>query len=304
MSVNIPTHYVQEYSTNIQLLLQQRGTKLRSFVMSGNHVGKQVSPVDQFGAVEMQAVTTRFGAMGRVDAPTDRRWVAPLDFDLPQLIDSFDKLRLLTDPESSYVTNAVYAAGRKMDDLIIDALFADALTGEQGGTTTSFGSTLTSSGGQNVSVLHGAASATGLTVAKLREAKKTLMANEVDLEMDPLLCVVTAEQHDNLLAEAQVISTDFNDRPVLVDGKIQRFLGINFVHSERLDTGTDDDAGTSRMVPVFARSGMYLGIWNDIMTDISQRKDLQGLPWQAYVTMTANATRLEEEKVVRVWCRE
>lgn len=305
MSVNLPNHYVQQYSTNIQLLLQQKGSKLRNLIMSGSHVGKQASPVDQIGAVEMQAVTTRFGDMGRVDAPTDRRWVYPSDFDLPQLIDSFDKLRLLTDPESSYVVNAVMAAGRKMDDLVIDALFADAKTGEQGGTTTSFGTTTTATaGGLNVAVAHGAAAASGLTVAKLREAKRALMSHEVDVDTDPLVCLVTAQQHDNLLAEAQVISTDFNDRPVLVDGKITRFLGINFVHTERLDTGTDDAAGTSRMVPVFAKSGMYLGLWNDIETDISQRKDLQGLPWQAYVTMTAGATRLEEKKTIRVWCRE
>ena len=53
MSVNIPTHYVQQYSTNVQLLLQQKGSRLRQAVMSGQHVGKQASPVDQFGKVEI-----------------------------------------------------------------------------------------------------------------------------------------------------------------------------------------------------------------------------------------------------------
>lgn len=294
MSVNLPNHYVMQFATNIQLLLQQKGSKLRQLVMTGSHVGKQASPVDQIGQIAMQPVTTRFAAMGRVDAPVDRRWVYPSDFDLPQLIDTFDKLRLLIDPSSSYVQNAVYAAGRQMDDLIIDAFFGTAKTGEQGGTSTTFPAA------QQVAVNHGAASNTGLTVAKLREGKKILMAAEVDLDSDPLTCVVTAEQHDNLLAEAQVISTDFNDRPVLVDGKISRFLGINFVHCERLDV----DGSSYRRVPLFAKSGMYLGLWDDVKTDISQRKDLQGLPWQAYVTMTAGATRLEEKKIVEIKCVE
>lgn len=304
MSVNLPTHYVQQYSTNIQLLLQQKQSKLRGKVMSGSHVGKQASPVDQFGSIAMQPVTNRFAPMGRVDASTDRRWVFPSDFDLPQLIDSFDKLRLLTDPNSAYVTNAHQAANRQFDDLIIDALFADAKTGEAGGSTAQFGTTLTSSAGRNVAVAHEAAAATGLTVAKLREAKRQLMANQVDLESDPITAVVTAKQHDDLLKEAQIVSLDFNDRPVLVEGLVVRFLGIDIVHCERLDTGTDDATGTSRMVPVFAKSGMYLGIWNDITTDIAQRKDLQGLPWQSYVYLTAGATRLEENKTIRVWCRE
>lgn len=304
MSVNLPTHYVSQFSSNVQLLLQQKQSKLRGLVMSGSHVGKQASPVDQFGAVSMSPVTGRFEPISRTDAATDRRWVYPLDYDLAQQIDSFDKLRMLTDPSSAYVQNAVASANRQFDDFIISAFFADAKTGETGATTTSFGTTTSATTGQNVAVAHGAASASGLTVAKLREAKRVLMANEVDLEADQITAVVTAKQHDNLLAEAQVISTEFNERPVLVEGRVTRFLGINIVHSERLGTGTDDAAGTSRMIPVFAKSGMYLGIWNDIVTDITQRKDLKGMPWQVYLMLTAGATRLEEKKIVRVWCRE
>ena len=294
MSANIPNHYAQEFATNIELLLQQQGSRLRGMVTSDSYIGEQASPVDQFGAIEMQEVVGRFEAMGRVDAATDRRWVLPNDFDLPQLLDSFDKLRLLTDPQSKYVQNAVFAAGRKIDDVIIDAFFGTAKTGKSGSVNTVFPAS------QQIAVNFGASGNVGLTVAKLREARKQLQANEVDLDMDPITCVVTAEQHDNLLAEAQVISLDFNDKPVLVDGKIQRFLGINFIHTERLDV----DGSSFRRVPVFAKSGMHLGIWNDITTDISQRKDLTGLPFQAYVYMTVGATRLEEKKTIEIKCSE
>lgn len=297
MSVNIPTHYVQQYATTVALLLQQRGSKLRNAVTMGSYIGKQASPVDQIGAIAAQKVTSRFSPMGRVDAPLDRRWVFPEDYDLPQLIDKFDKLRLLTDPESQYVQNAVYAMGRAMDDEVIKAFDGVAKTGENGGTTTALPS------GQSVGVNTGG-TASNLNVAKLRAAKKILMANEVDLDNDPLFCVITAAQHDALLNEIQIISRDYNETPVLVNGKVQNFLGINFIHCERLLTGTDDQAGTSRRVPVFAKSGMHMGMWNDLTTDIDQRKDLQGIPWQAYVYGTFGATRLEEKKVVRVWARE
>ena len=305
MSINLPTFYVQQYATNIQLLLQQKGSKLRDKVTVGSYIGKAASPVEQVGSIAMQPVTSRFAPMGRVDAPTDRRWLFPSDFDLPQLIDSNDKLRMLVDPSSSYVTNAVYAAGRQMDDLIIQAFHGPAQTGETGATTTNFGTAVTTAGtpGNNVSVTRGSAAASGLTVAKLREAKRRLLQNFVD-PSEPMYAVITSRQHDDLLAEAQVISTDFNDRPVLVDGMVSRFLGINFILCERLLLGTDDAAGTSRAIPVFVKSGMHLGLWNDVKTDITQRKDLQGLPWQAYVYMTAGATRLEENKVVRIWARE
>lgn len=296
MSVLIPALYVQQFSTNIQLLLQQKGSRLRSRVMSmGGHVGEQASPVDQFGLVEMQAVVGRFQPMGRTDGGNDRRWVFPSDYDLNQMVDNFDKLRLLIDPMSSYVQNAVNAAGRKYDDLIIQALFADAKTGQKAATTTTFPA------GNIISRTHGASSATGLTVAKLREARRRLMANEVDLESDPLTCVINSIQHDNLLAEAQIISLDYNSQPVLVDGKITRFLGIDFVHSERLAV---DTANSDRMVPLFAKSGMYLGIWDDMTTKISERPDIQGVPFQAYVKMTSGATRLEEGKIMQILCDE
>lgn len=295
--INIPTFYVQQFSNTLQMLLQQKGSKLRQAVMTGSHVGKQASPVDQIGAVSALQVTTRFGQMGRVDAPTDRRWVFPKDYHVPQLIDNFDKLKLILDPQSAMVQTALNALGRAMDDEILAQIFGDNKTGADAGSTTSFLS------GQVVGVAQGAASATGLTVAKLREAKRILMANEVDVDSDPIFAIVKAKQHDNLLNEIQIISKDFNETPVLVDGKITRFLGINFIHCERIPSGTDDASGTSDAVPIFAKSGMYLGMWSDMQTSISVRNDLESEPIQVYAKASFGATRLEEKKICKVWCR-
>lgn len=304
---NIPLFYVNQYSSNIQLKLQQMGSVLRSCVMSGTHVGQQASPVDQFGAIVANKVTGRYNNMARVDAPTDRRWVFPQDYDLPQLIDSFDKLRLLIDPMSSYVTNASYALGRAMDSEIISGLVGTNFTGNSGSVSTTLPTTGGPFGlGQTVGVSQGATSATNLTVAKLRQAKKILMANfAIDFSMQPeIYCAVNAVNHDTLLSEIQVISTDFNTRPVLGEnGLVQSFMGISFVHTELLTTGTDDQSGTSTATPMWMKSGAYLGIWGDIQTDISQRKDLQGLPYQAYVYGTFGGTRLEEKKIVQIWTR-
>lgn len=292
MSVNLPTHYVQQFSTNIQLLLQTPGGKFSPHVSTGSYVGKQASPVDQFGAVEMQPVTSRFAPMGRVDAPTDRRWVFPSDFDLPQQIDSFDKLRLITDPSSIYVTNAVMAARRQMDRLILSAFTGTAKTGEAGSTSTSF------TAANEVDVATGGANSK-LNVAKIKAVKELMEANDVDFETEEAFIGITAADHASLLNEIQVISSDFNGgAPVLKDGRVVEFLGFKFIQSQLVETIL---AGTNEVtLPVWVKSGMHLGIWNDIATDVSQRKDLQGLPWQIYVTMTAGATRLEEDKVYAI----
>lgn len=299
MSANvIPTFQVSQFSTNVELLLQQKGSMLADKVTTGSYVGKQASPVDQIGAVAMNAVTTRFQPITRTDASTDRRWVFPSDFDLAQQIDQFDKLRLLTDPESQYAQNAAYAVGRKKDELILTAMFAAASTGEAGATSTSFTS-------GNVIGVNTGGTDSKLNVPKLRAGLKILRANQVDVN-DPIWCGLTADAHDALLNEIQIISSDFNggDRPVLKDGMVTRFLGINFVLCEQITTtgaGTDDQSGSSIALPMWAQSGMHLGIWNDVSHNVTRREDLQGQPWQIYTSATFGATRLDEKKVIKIW---
>lgn len=293
MSFNVSTHFVQQYTTNVQLLLQQKGSKLRNAVTVGSYQGKAAKAIEQVGSVNAQKRTVRHGDTPLISTPADARWVFPNDYEWADLIDDQDKLRMLIDPQSSYALNGAYALGRAMDDEIIEAFFGVSKTGENGSTNTSFPAT------QDVDADVGAASATGLNIAKLREAKKILMANEVDIDNDPLFCIITAEQHDDLLNEAQAISLDYNTRPVLVDGKITAFMGFNFIHTERL--GVDGDS--YRRVPAFAKSGMHLGMWNDINTMISERDD-KGYATQVYVKGTFGATRTEEKKVVEIKCSE
>ncbi len=293
MSFNVTTHFVQQYTTNVQLLLQQKGSKLRDTVTVGSYTGKAAKAIEQVGPVTAQKRTVRHGDTPLVSTPADARWVFPVDYEWADLIDDQDKLRMLIDPTSSYALNGAYALGRAMDDEIISAFFGTAKTGENGSTNTSFGVD------QDVAVGTGSSGATGLNISKLREAKKILMENEVDVDTDPLFCIITAQQHDDLLNEAQAISLDYNTRPVLVDGKMTAFMGFNFIHTERLPV----DGSSYRRVPAFAKSGMHMGMFNDISTMISERAD-KGYSTQVYVKGTFGATRTEEGKVVEVKCAE
>jgi hypothetical protein len=55
---------------------------------------------------------------------------------------------------------------------------------------------------------------------------------------------------------------------------------------------------------VAAKSGWYLGIWKDTENDISQRKDLSGLPYQIYTMMSSGATRLEPGRLLSTLCAD
>ncbi len=245
------------------------------------------------GPVEMQALDTRFEPMNRVESDKDRRWVFPNAFDLNQLVDTFDELKQFTDPKSTKLKNATMAAGRQIDRTIIARMLGTNYTGKTGATTTAM------LAGNLIGVQEGASVNTGMTVAKLIKAQQLMMSYDIDLESEELYCGITSTENASLLREAQVISLDYNERPVLVDGRITKFMGFTFVHSELFgETLSSGD----HACPVWAKSGVHLAMWSDIRTKVSERDDLRGIPWQAYIKLMIDACRIEEKKVLSIAC--
>lgn len=287
MSFEVSTAFVQQYTTNVQLLLQQRGSKLRDCCTLGSYTGKAAKAVEQIGAVTAQERLTRHADTPLISTPHDARWVFPRDFEWADMIDDQDKLRMLIDPTSPYAVNGANALGRSLDDIIIAAALGTAQTGENGSTATPFATAT-----QTIAV-----GATGLTVAKLRQARRILAANEVDLASEMLYIAVTAQQIDNLLGTTEVTSSDFNSVKALVQGDIDTFMGFKFIQIERLGL----DGSGDRRCFAWAKSGLHVGMWNDINTKISERAD-KSYAMQVYVKGTFGATRVEEKKVVEIIC--
>lgn len=311
MSINVSTAFVQQYSTNVQMLLQQQGSRLRNTVNNFKFQGKAASMAEQFGQVSPVRNQSRHSDTPLISTPQDKRWIYPNDYDWADLIDSQDKLRMLIDPTSSYAMAGAWAMGRAIDDEIISGIFNSNNTGENGTSATGLLSAF-NSGSQAVAANVGASSNTGLNIAKLRKAKQILLAAEVDVDNDQLFMAITARQHDDLLNEAQAISLDYNSKPVLVDGRITSFMGFNFIHSERIPGGaafntainpavTGYTTNSQWMVPFWAKSGVALGVWNDVQTSIDRRPDKRN-SYQVYVTGTFGGARMEEKKVGFITC--
>src|SRR6266568_1657569 len=111
MSENIFKLFTTQFTTNLELKLQQMGSLLRGKLREGFHVGKQASPINQIGAISLKAPAGRFAPKNRTDADFTRRWVFPQDGEIDQLIDTFDELKTIVDPKSQYVTGAANAVG-------------------------------------------------------------------------------------------------------------------------------------------------------------------------------------------------
>jgi len=197
-----------------------------------------------------------------------------------------DLQKMLVDPKSKLTQGAIWALGRAMDQLIIDAANGTAYTGKEGATSTVLPST------QKVAV-----GSSGLTIAKLLAAKQILDENEVDPN-DPRFCIVTAEQVGDLLNTTEVKSVDYNTVKALANGQLDSFLGFKFIRSELLSK-----TSTTRYCLAFAKSGMSLCIGKDVNTKVDERADLS-YATQIYASMTLGATRLEEVKMVEIACKE
>ena len=290
MSNQITTAFVQQYSSNVQMLSQQMGSVLREAVDVESVVGKNAF-FDQVGKTTAQLRTSRHADTPQVDMPHSRRRVTLADYEWADLIDNADKVRLLIDPTSSYAKAAAAAMGRAMDDVIIAALGGTAYTGETGSTSVTLPTAQkTATSDQS----------DGLTVAKLLSAKKILDLADVDPSL-PRFIVCGPTQISDLLNTTEVKSSDYNTVKALAMGQLDSFLGFKFIMSNRLKF--DATNTTDRLVYAFTSDAIKLAIGQDVIARIDERAD-KSYSTQVYYAMSIGATRMEEEKVVQIPCDE
>jgi len=290
MSIQITTSFVEQYSSNVSMLSQQMGSKLRGSVDVETINGKNAF-FDQVGVTAAQIRTSRHGDTPQIDTPHSRRRLSLADYEWADLVDDVDKVRMLVDPTSSYAKAAAAAMNRSMDDVIITSFNASASTGVAGGSSTALPSTQkTATSDQS----------DGLTIAKLLAAKKILDNNDVDPSLKRFV-VCGPQQISDLLGTTQVTSSDYNTVKALAQGDVSSYLGFEFIMSTRLNM--DSSYTTDRLVFAYTEDAIKLGIGSDIAAKISERAD-KSYSTQVYYGMSLGAVRMEEKKVVQIPCHE
>jgi len=277
----IDTAFVRQFGSTIELLVQQMGSKLRSAVrMESGVVGEQAF-FDQIAATNAVLRTTRNADTPLVKTDNRRRSVVLLDYEWADLIDDQDQLKMIVDPNNPYARNAANALGRTIDDNIITAFNASALTDKTGSTSTPLPSSQV--------ILNGG---TGLTIGKLRSAKQILDLQDVP-ENERFICISPIGLTD-LLETAEVTSSDFNTIRALVAGELSQFLGFTFITSTRLPI-----TGNIRSCFAWRRDGVLLALAKEISTRIEERAD-KSFATQVYLSMSVGSTRMQEFEVVQI----
>lgn len=281
----IDTAFVKQFGSTLEMLVQQKGSRLRNTVRVESVTGEEAY-FDQLSSTTAVQKTSRNSDTPLVKSDFARRRVSLVDWEWADLIDKEDKLKMLVDPDSTIAQNAANALGRAIDQAIIDAFSGTAYTGKAGGTSTSF------TAGNQI-----AAASANLTLAKIITAKVKLDAGNVDPD-EPRYMAVTASQIGALLNISTVTSADYNTIKALVAGDINTFVGFEFKKTELLTK-----ASTTRTCLAWAKNGMLLALQSDIKTEITRRAD-KSYATQVYASMSIGATRMQEAKCVEIACIE
>ena len=304
MAAGSNVFYSQQYASAVELLAQQMRPRVASTFSPMTAVGKSATVVNQIDAFEADERTGLYDAIVFGEPVHNRPWVYPRNFDKALPFDNIEAMQMNANPTSEYVAGIVAALNRKMDDEAIRAFFADRLMGESAGTTGVFAA---ASDGSSSSFQIGVSvggTTSGLNVEKLQAALEVFRSVEVGVdESEQIHCVISAKQERNLMNEIEVLSADYTAKRIMDSGTMVNsgYMGINWIMSARLAT----DASGYRRVPFYTSKGMTFCSWDGGMhTDVTQRKDLRGHPWQVYGKQSAGAVRRDAKRVIEIKCSE
>lgn len=169
------------------------------------------------------------------------------DWNAADYSDVYDLAALTYDEKQELVDVAVNAMGRRLDQLILDALAAGANS-----TTVA-----TSVGG----------SGTGLNIEKMLRAKRLMDQNGVP--KDGRTLVVSAYAIEQALQEVEISSGDYNILKPLAAGDLNKYAGFNIIMMEDRDEGGLGLASNVRTNFAYHKDAIGLAIGIDLRTEVN-----------------------------------
>ena len=307
MSQYLTEAFVQQYVDTFHTVGQQQRSRLENLVRRkpGNIVGESFA-IDILGTASATFNPARGADLEYQNQDVARRIAYMRDAVSADLITDFDKLKLLIEPTNQYIQNGLKAINRAKDQVILDAALGSIIL--KNGTSSALPS------GQKI-----ANGGTGLTLAKLRQAKILLDDAEQDsseffqmtgirmtkdaewgnLQMPSYVIVATSQQIDNLLADTTITNSDYNSVKALVAGAINTFMGFQFV---RVPAALLPKASTIRSIVAFSPNALEFGVGLDSTSMVERIANKDA--WQVLSKGSFGCGRAEDAGVVQIDCVE
>lgn len=280
------TVYAQAYARNILQLAQQKYSKLLPACYIKPNTKGKVFYQDQIGEWSMDVKAGRNVQTPNNDPNLARRMGTMVDYHDNRMLDRGDELRMLSDPRSAYTIAAAQSLARKIDSVIAAALVGTANYGETGSSTITLGTDAISG------ISHIAGTASALSFARVRQAKRIL--DQEDVEMEDRFFAVNPVGLEDLLGATEATSSDYSAIKALIRGEIDTWMGFKWITSNQLVS-----SGTLTTCAAFQRYGICVAMGSEPIVRTDERADLS-YSWQVYYELNIGSVRLEEARVVKV----
>ncbi|WP_206687191.1 phage capsid protein [Acinetobacter lwoffii] len=285
---HITAAFVRQYADSFTLASQQKDSRLLSTILNEGHVVGSSFTINDLGTVDFSNAGARFGTTNLVIPEAGTRIVNMADYNLFLAVEPRDLPKLKADPTDSYMQSLIAAKNRLVDKVIYNALIGTISRKQAEADSTATAVALPST--QII-----ASGATGITKAKLIQARALFAKNEV--EDEELFILYNSEMLNTILSDTTLTSSDYMAVKMLQEGDVaNKWLGFTWVHYETLADGAT--AADFRTV-VYARSAAKFGEATVKELSIDDRPDLNYVK-QLGGIYSYGAGRTNEKKVVAI----
>lgn len=286
MSDTIPQSFVQQFDSSLRLLSAQMESRLRGAVTDrGTITGDSFTIANIDPAGDLPADNVRHGDTVFSDITHSTRVVTMKDFFDALPLDRSDIPKMLVNPVTGghYAKTLVGKRNRKIDNLIYRACRDSQLLKD--------GSSTALPSGQKIA--HGG---TGMTKAKIIQARKLFRANEKDKHNgEELFMLYTADMVEDIMADTTLTSADFLANKFLQEGDVVgNWLGFTWIPFE----GIDPVSSSTYYTVAWAKSAIHLGD-GYVEGRVDRRPDKKNL-WQTTINCSMAAGRQDEKGVVEI----
>ena len=298
MPETIEKTFITQFTEDVQYLAQKEQGVLYQYYKPITVTSVDGQAFDKSLPFELADSTNkRYEATSRKFAEWDRVWAYPVRGERAILHDKNDDLSMAFEPGSVVMQNGAKAINRWRDLVAYSALGATVKTGRNASGSESLSATAVASGGNLIPLDSTANGATGgningFSVEKLLAAKKFFYDNNVTDE--PIYCVVSQNEINQLLLDPRVSSIDYNERKALAMGETNTYAGINFIRFHAPLDGVEGQA-TQKKVYFFSPNGLGFG---DVRLNVKvdQLPDMR-YDYQFYFEVISAAVRFDIQRV-------
>lgn len=272
MSANLPNVAITDFASDVHAEFQSSGFKTKNAIrLRKNVVGATLQfPVSGQGIAQQKAIQADVIPMNVNYTPVT---LSLQDWHASDYSDLFAQAEVNFDERMELVKTSAMAIGRRMDQMVIDAM-------------NGFAGTTIANGGTN------------FTYDKVRQAIGDLHTNNAG--DNGIYCLISAEAEEQLLDENQLTSTDFVNQRVIENGGLQglKLAGVNWIVIGTMTEGGLPKAGNIRECYMWDKMAVGMGIGIDFRTEVNYIPEK--LSYLVSSLFKANAVVIDATGVVQI----